>query len=474
MGQRQFRKLVNSPSERIPRRIRDSKTLDPELGEFCVRDMTVAYNKFQYSSPGSSPTAPRKRSSAQFTQEALDASLASFQKTAKAAGSASRRFASKTNTGMYVFHWHAVTDKDLDYVEEQSRRHAEWLRNWETKNKDKLGRKGKGKTESFKGEKTVGGHLESSAFMTKLRIAVAKGVLTEEEAEEISHAFMHGGLEETLARIGSTSGIKTDTKTPKGGDVGFLNIVENQESVEVNDDLIKNVYEDKTRYSINREVMVAVPDSLNQAQKNSFEQTQIKNITSWLDALAGPRLYEDETSLSMERMHQEIIAAALLGKKVPKYKVSHKQERKSKRIRKTRKIKLPKSKKTATNAAKAQFLGRLRNSAGQFASPTSLMALLNKKLPQEIQNNMGLPGLEYDTGKFAQSVRAIKMQQSKNTKMPTIQYTYDTDPYQVFETGGKGDSRWATKDRDPRVLIDKTIREIAQEMMISKFSTQRL
>ena len=59
-------------------------------------------------------------------------------------------------------------------------------------------------------------------------------------------------------------------------------------------------------------------------------------------------------------------------------------------------------------------------------------------------------------------------------KIPTIQYTYDDDPYQVFEMGGRGDSRWATKARDPRFIIEATVREIAKEMMITKFNTQRL
>ena len=40
--------------------------------------------------------------------------------------------------------------------------------------------------------------------------------------------------------------------------------------------------------------------------------------------------------------------------------------------------------------------------------------------------------------------------------------------------GEKGAKPWATPGRDPRVIIDASIREIAQEMMINKFNTQRL
>ncbi len=110
---------------------------------------------------------------------------------------------------------------------------------------------------------------------------------------------------------------------------------------------------------------------------------------------------------------------------------------------------------------------------GQFASPTRLRALINKKLPRVMEGNMGLPGLRNQSGKFANSVRVLNTVYNKNTQVPTIQYTYDKDPYQVFEMGA-GDRRWATPERDPRVVIDDSIREIAREMMITRFNTQRV
>ena len=58
--------------------------------------------------------------------------------------------------------------------------------------------------------------------------------------------------------------------------------------------------------------------------------------------------------------------------------------------------------------------------------------------------------------------------------MPNIVYTYDRDPYQVFEMSGRGNKRWATQARDPRTIIDKSIREIASKMMMAKFVTMRV
>ena len=53
-------------------------------------------------------------------------------------------------------------------------------------------------------------------------------------------------------------------------------------------------------------------------------------------------------------------------------------------------------------------------------------------------------------------------------------YTYQMDPYQVFERG-RGQEPWtAGGDRDPRKLIDKTMREIAAEEAMGRFFTRRL
>jgi hypothetical protein len=52
-------------------------------------------------------------------------------------------------------------------------------------------------------------------------------------------------------------------------------------------------------------------------------------------------------------------------------------------------------------------------------------------------------------------------------------YTYDKEPYQVFEMG-VGKAPWASNDRDPRKLIDASIREIAMELALGRFYTRRV
>lgn len=104
-------------------------------------------------------------------------------------------------------------------------------------------------------------------------------------------------------------------------------------------------------------------------------------------------------------------------------------------------------------------------------SPVRLMALINAKLPQTVAGNMGEPRLVNRTGRFAGSARVTDIQQTPKG-FPSIGYTYEKDPYGVFErTSG---TRFASADRDPRPLIEGSIREIAQQLIGQRFYTRRL
>jgi len=110
--------------------------------------------------------------------------------------------------------------------------------------------------------------------------------------------------------------------------------------------------------------------------------------------------------------------------------------------------------------------------AQQGPNITSLQALINAKLPQTVAQNMGPPGLENRTGRFASSVHITDVSQTAQG-YPSIGYNYQRNPYQVFEMT-HGDPRWATPDRDPRKLIDSSIREIAAQLAIGRFYTRRI
>ena len=105
-------------------------------------------------------------------------------------------------------------------------------------------------------------------------------------------------------------------------------------------------------------------------------------------------------------------------------------------------------------------------------SPFSYMAMINKRLPQTVRKNMGAPGLVNTTGRFASSVKVKDVNTTKQGH-PSFGYTYAKSPYQIFEVGG-GSAPWATPERDPRKLIDRSIREVAAELALGRFYTRRL
>lgn len=102
-------------------------------------------------------------------------------------------------------------------------------------------------------------------------------------------------------------------------------------------------------------------------------------------------------------------------------------------------------------------------------SMTHLIGIFNKELPRVVGDNMEPPRLEYQTGRFASSVQVTDITQTPKG-FPSIGYTYQKRPYQTFEPG----FRQGTPERDPRSLIDSSIREIAIKFALGRFYTRRL
>ena len=101
----------------------------------------------------------------------------------------------------------------------------------------------------------------------------------------------------------------------------------------------------------------------------------------------------------------------------------------------------------------------------------NILGVLNAKLPRQVSDNMGFPRLENQTGRFAQSVRAIDVQDTAKG-FKSVGYTYEKDPYQVYESGSG--TRFSSVARDPRTLIDLSIREIVAQFGLGRLYTRRL
>jgi hypothetical protein len=123
-------------------------------------------------------------------------------------------------------------------------------------------------------------------------------------------------------------------------------------------------------------------------------------------------------------------------------------------------------------ALKKRRVSSSAKKANIASKPLQMVVQLNKELPDTVRKNMKSPALVNRSGRFADSVKVTEVTQTPKG-YPSIGYTYRRNPYQVFEEG-IGKEPWADGDRDPRKLIDKSIREIAQQMAIGRFFTRRV
>jgi len=137
---------------------------------------------------------------------------------------------------------------------------------------------------------------------------------------------------------------------------------------------------------------------------------------------------------------------------------------------KTLKGKAPKKGSTIIDGPDKVKLNNQKESADKV-NWSSLKNIINNRLPKQVANNMGEPGLVYRTGRFADSTKVVNIETTKEG-YPSIVFDYQRNPYDVFDrTLGK--SPWNTPARDPRALVDKSVREIVQEMAIGRFYTRR-
>ena len=100
-----------------------------------------------------------------------------------------------------------------------------------------------------------------------------------------------------------------------------------------------------------------------------------------------------------------------------------------------------------------------------------MIGILNSRLSDTVAKNMGSPRLNYQTGRFAGSVRVTDITITAKGH-PSIGYTYQRNPYEVFESSSG--SKFSSMERDPRKLIDTSIRELAAQQAIGRLFTRRV
>ncbi len=110
----------------------------------------------------------------------------------------------------------------------------------------------------------------------------------------------------------------------------------------------------------------------------------------------------------------------------------------------------------------------LKDIKGRFYSISNLQAILSLRITQQVKQNMGKGFaksiLNYRSGRFANSVKIGKVLISREGKLEVF-YNYMKMPYQTFEPGFK---QGHIESRDPKLLISKSIRQIATELVINR------
>ena len=118
--------------------------------------------------------------------------------------------------------------------------------------------------------------------------------------------------------------------------------------------------------------------------------------------------------------------------------------------------------------AKQKIIGKTKAPKETPESSVNLISLqniLNSQLQDVISANMGNGSskslLNYRTGRFASSAEVKRLTINKEG-MITAFYDYMKNPYGTFSTGGNQEY---PRSRDPKLLISKSIRQIAAQIV---------
>ena len=191
--------------------------------------------------------------------------------------------------------------------------------------------------------------------------------------------------------------------------------------------------------------------ALNALEQELKDIANLKGSTTLKDGISQVVLYE----LAPKR-------AKVTGKR--KKKIEEKSSGKS-----TKKTKAKKAVRVIRDdSIDASSIPKSRVRASQY-SIAALLGALNQQIPKTVAENMESPRLNYQTGRFASSVRVTDIATTARG-FPSIGYTYMKYPYQTFEPG----YRQGSVERDPRKLIDTSIRQVAAQFALGRFYTRRV
>ena len=297
----------------------------------------------------------------------------------------------------------------------------------------------RGTERHHKGETTVGSARLALSLHWLSKAAIFKDFLVSDEAKAMNEKF------------GNVTSIYTTKGTKKGGITLHLN--ENIEvAIELDASSLNFPGSEPYDWKIIKPAL--------EAAMLAWAETQ-----DWPNMKGSKSLNEDFTDSVQDTMTKILLKVP--GSKGTKTKAVSRKKKNVKQSTGKNKKKYRGSRK------KAGPLGPdgTKVKGSNFAQFLQMMVLMNKELPSTVRKNMGVPALVNRTGRFASSVSLTDVVPT-TLGFPSFGYTYQKAPYQVFEMGA-GSPPWATPGRDPRRIIDASIRELAVRFAIGRFYTRR-
>lgn len=261
----------------------------------------------------------------------------------------------------------------------------------------------------------------------------------------------------------------------------------------LNQELYARYIKDSSKYLVELQISadnieagrksIAIVEELRNIFSGTAVQKDIIQILNNSPAL-GVKLIEGEGSPSMiDLIEADIVDTLKIGsakKKrytIPKTLIGKNTIKIKKPKRKTKAIASAKKLKSKLQASRKK--DTVKNTGivpelleAEQVDLVALQNLINTLLHQQIRQNMGDGNrrdvLNYETGRFAQSAQVERLTQGR-AGMITAYYTYMKYPYATFSEGGQQEF---PRSRDPKLLISKSIRDIAQQQMITRMRAQ--
>lgn len=249
----------------------------------------------------------------------------------------------------------------------------------------------------------------------------------------------------------------------------------------------KNIRAAKTLLELNFAFVITMPAALNTKSLNVAEQALLKRYTKDIEKtlqkfasnkkvldIATNYLPISNASPTIVEDFRNSIISILKGEKTfpnpTKYRNTNKLTSSKMKITRTGKnTNKPATKqRSGTSKSGAVPSVQIKQIVEPLSNLVSLQNLINANLADQIKKNMGDGNarnvLNLRTGRLAESAKVERMSESR-AGMITAFYSYMKNPYATFSEGGR---QQYPRSRDPKLLISKSIREIAQQQVANR------